>query len=264
MLSWYNFIDCNLKIMTKLNQIIAVLNTVKADQRKKVSAVYQLVQKSSLFQGVTRVYSPREEDGFVYPAENQPVQMRAQQAISEFIASCTELYDLALTQDAANQMAVGNIRIGSQPIATSVPVSTLLFLEKQIVDLRTFVESLPVLPIDQQWTYNSNKGCFVADPKATTKTKKITDFVVAYEATEHHPAQIKEVSKDVVEGTWETTALSGALPQDEKNAILHRVNLLHQAIVKAREEANSIEVDQKSIASDLFGYVFGTMSGSTN
>ncbi|WP_309738960.1 hypothetical protein [Chamaesiphon sp. OTE_20_metabat_361] len=42
--------------------------------------------------------------------------------------------------------------------------------------------------------------------------------MVAYEATEHHPAQIKEVSKDIVEGIWSLVEFSGALPQDRVNS----------------------------------------------
>jgi hypothetical protein len=61
-----------------------------------------------------------------------------------------------------------------------------------------------------------------------------------------------------------TIYMSGALPQDEKLAIVKRVEALHQAIIKAREEANSIEVDQKQIADALFGYLFDTMQSSTN
>lgn len=248
----------------KLNQVIAVLNSVKSAAKATTTAAYQLAQKSALFQGLTRVYRPREEDGYVYPSENQIVQTNAQAVITAYIEGASELYDLALTQDVANQSAIGCIKIGDTVIADSLPVSFLLFLEKQVIDLRTFVEALPVLPIDQQWAYDRNKGCWTSDPKLTTKTKKITDFVIAYDATPEHPAQIKEVTKDVVEGTWESISLSGALPQDEKKAVLNRIHLLSQAILKARESANSIEVEQKTISANLFSYVFGTMGASTN
>lgn len=250
--------------MTKLNQIIAILNSVKTTSANEKTAVYQLIQKAALFQGVSRTYAPREEEGYVYPPESQTVQLNATKAIDAFIAASSNLYDTALTQDDANTQAKADIKIGATVIAKNVPVTHLLFLEKQIGDIRTFVNALPVLSIDKDWTYNPNKGTYVSASRETTKTKKTTKFVVAYDATPEHPAQIKEVSEDIVEGTWTTIDMSGALPQDEKLAIVKRVEALHHAIVKAREEANSIEVDQQHVASALFGYLFGTIQSSTN
>jgi hypothetical protein len=250
--------------MVKLNQIIAILNGVKATAENEKTAIYQLIQKPALFQGTSRTYAPREEEGYVYPSENQAVQVKADRAIAAFIAAKSNLYDTALTQDSANTKAVADIKIGGQIVAANVPVASLLFLEKQIGDMRTFVNALPVLSIEKDWSYSANKGVYVSVPRETTKTKKITRFAVAYEATKEHPADVREVSEDIVEGTWTTIDMSGALPQDEKLAIVKRVEALHQAIIKAREEANSIEVDQKQIADALFGYLFDTMQSSTN
>ena len=92
--------------------------------------------------------------------------------------------------------------------------------------------------------------------KETVKTKKITDFIVAYEATEHHPAQIKEVSKDVVEGIWSLVEFSGALPQERVNSLLRRVDKLQKATIQAREEANNHQVEQRQVAAAIFGYLF--------
>jgi hypothetical protein len=250
--------------MTKLNQIIAILNGVKSTAAAEKTAVHQLVQKQALFQGVSRTYAPREEEGYVYPAESQTVQVNAARAIESFIAAMSALLDTALTQDAANTEAKADIVIGANVIAADVPVTYLLFLEKQIGDIRTFVNAIPVLSIDKDWTYDRNKGTWVSTPRETTKTKKTTKFVVAYDATPEHPAQIREVTEDVVEGTWTTIDMSGALPQDEKLEIVKRVEALHQAIIKAREAANSIEVQQKQVAGALFGYLFDTMPSSTN
>jgi hypothetical protein len=47
----------------KLNQLIAVLQSVKANANKGKAEVSQLSQKSTLFQGLSRTYQPREEGG---------------------------------------------------------------------------------------------------------------------------------------------------------------------------------------------------------
>jgi hypothetical protein len=240
----------------KLNQLIAVLQSVKANAGKGKTEVYQLCQKSALFQGLNRTFQSREEDGYIYPPESQKLTLKANDLIDKFMQSCSEYLDLAATQDHANTEAKASVVVDGQTILLDIPVSYLLFLEKQLQDVKTFITSLPVLSIDKDWQHDPNRGCYVTSPKETVKTKKITDFVVAYEATEHHPAQIKEVTKDVVEGTWSLIEFSGALPQDRVNQLIRRVDMLQKAVVQAREEANSREVQQKQVASAIFGYLF--------
>ncbi len=240
----------------KLNQLIAILQSVKANAAKGKTEVYQLAQKSSLFQGLSRTYQSREEDGFVYPAEAQKLTLKATELVEKFVQASTEFLDLAATQDFANTEAKASVVVDGQTILTDVPVPYLLFLEKQLQDVKTFVLSLPVLSIDKDWQRDPNRGCYVTIPKETVKTKKITDFVVAYEATEHHPAQIKEVTKDVVEGVWSLVEFSGALPQDRVNMLTVRVEKLQKAVLQAREEANSRDVQQRQVAGAVFGYLF--------
>jgi hypothetical protein len=240
----------------KLNQLIAILQSVKANASKGKTEVYQLAQKSSLFQGISRTYQSRDEDGFVYPAEAQKLTLKATELIERFVQASTEFLDLAATQDFANTEAKASVVVDGQTILTDVPVPYLLFLEKQLQDVKTFVLSLPVLPIDKDWQRDPNRGCYVTTSKETVKTKKITDFVVAYEATEHHPAQIKEVTKDVVEGVWSLVEFSGALPQDRINTLTTRVEKLQKAVLQAREEANSRDIQQCQVAGAVFGYLF--------
>lgn len=239
----------------RLNQLIAVLNSVKANATKGKTEIYHLAQKSQLFQGLSRTFSPREEDGFVYPPESQKLTMKAEDLIDQFIGANSEFLDLAATQDWSNTEAKASIVVDDTVILSDVPVSYLLFLEKQLTDVKTFFQSLPLLSIDKDWRYDPTRGCYVTEPKETVKTKKVTDFVVAYDATPEHPAQIKEVSKDVIEGVWSLIEFSGALPKDQVNDLIKRVDKLSKAVVQAREDANSKEVRQQRVAESLFNYL---------
>ena len=60
----------------------------------------------------------------------------------------------------------------------------------------------------------------------------------------------------IVEGTWSLINFSGALPQDQINAILRRVDKLLKAVVIAREEANSAAIAEQKIAEPIFNYLF--------
>jgi hypothetical protein len=240
----------------KLNQLIAVLQSVKQNSTKAKTEVYHLVQKPALFQGLSRTFQPREEDGFVHPSETQKLTLKASELLEKFNQACSEFWDLSATQDWANTEAKASIIVDGQTILADVPVSYLLFLEKQLADVKSFVQSLPVLAIDKDWRHDPGRGCFVTEPKETVKTKKITEFVTVFEPTEHHPGQAKEVTKDVVEGTWSLVEFSGALPKDRVDELLKRVDKLSKAVIQAREEANSRDVNQKQVADSVFGYLF--------
>ena len=239
----------------KLHQLLAILQKVKSKTKKKQTEIYQIVQKSTLFNGLTKKYAPQDEDGYVYPGENKLIQYKAKDCINKFTQSSTELFDLCFQQDTTNQLAKANLQLGSVEIS-DVPVSYLLFLESQLQDIKTFINSLPVLDVGEEWTFDSNKGCYVTAAKGTAKTKKVTKPVVLYEATKEHPAQVKEASEDIVEGTWNTINLSAALPQQEKDKYLERVDGLIKQVILTREKANETEVTQVEIGEHLFNYIF--------
>lgn len=240
----------------KLNQLIAVLQSVKQNSTKAITEIYHLAQKPVLFQGLQRNYVARDAEGYIYPSESQKVTTKATDLIEQFVQGVSEFYDLAYTQDTANAIAKADVKIDGTILLAEVPVPHLLFLEKQLADVKTFIQKLPVLAIDKDWKYDTARGFYATEPKETVKTKKITDFVVAYEATTEHPAQIKEVTKDVVEGTWSLVEFSSALPSDRVRELLKRVDKLLKAVVQAREEANSRTVTEVKSSEAIFSYLF--------
>jgi hypothetical protein len=244
----------------KLHQLLAILPKIKADSAKAKTALYHNIQKTpELFKGLSRTYEPREDDGFVYPSESKAVQLNAKKILEQFADACTELFDTAAMQDHANTDAKAAVEVDGRIILENVPVANLLFLEKQLTDIKAFAQMLPSLDADQSWTYDSNRGVYVTEGKQSVKTKKVMKAVVLYEATKEHPAQVKEASEDVVEGVWTTIQFSSALPQDEINQLLSRIDKLIKAVITAREKANGLEVQQQSVAAPIFSYLFGNL-----
>ncbi len=240
----------------KLNQLIAIIPSAKNEAQKKKTETYRCAQTPALFNGLSRTYQPRDEEGFVYPSESQPVHFSADKLIQQFVEGASDFINLAAMQDTANTQAKADVVVNGDVIFKDVPVTHLLFLEKQLQDIKTFVSALPVLGDDQEWTYSESHGNFVSAAKQTAKTKKVMKPVVLYDATDKHPAQVKEATEDVVEGTWTLRNFSAALPKSQVNALVSRVDALLKAVLIAREEANSIEVKKVDIATPLFKYLF--------
>lgn len=184
----------------KLNQIIAVLSGTKAEATKAKTATHRLLDKADLFNGLSRTYEPREEDGYVYPSETQQIQVTYKEVLARFSDSCKDLFDNAATQDWANTLAKADVVVEGSALLKDVPVPYLLFLEKQLADIKTFVSAIPERNINEEWRLDEDRGFWVTEPRYTTKTKKITKPVTLYEATKEHPAQVTQVNEDVVEG----------------------------------------------------------------
>lgn len=239
----------------KLHQLLALLPTIKKNTSRAQTELDHMVQKAAAFKGLSRIYTPREEEGFVHPPESVLVQAFAVNALANFLKVSEELFTLSGTQDLTNCSAKADISIEGVVLASAVPVTHLLFLEKQLIDLKTFITALPILDSDKSWTFDENRGSFVTEPRSTVKTKKITKPVVLYEATKEHPAQVKEASEDIVEGTWTTIDLSGGLSRTQANKYLSNVDTLIKAVISAREEANSIVAQPLNIVKNLFDYV---------
>lgn len=244
--------------MPKLNQLIAIINGTKKKSGALLSELYKKIQKPNLFVGSNRFYTPVQEDGYVYPSESQKVTFIAKDCLDEYVEATQEFFDQAFAQDLANTKAVASIKVDDQVILKDVPVTHLLFLEKQLTDVRTFISKLPVLPVDKDWSYDQIKRFYVTPEKQTTKTKKITDFVVVVEPTKEHRAEVRDRTVDINEGTWSLVEYSGALPEEEIKNLLKKVDALLKAVVFAREEANGLDVKVSNTSSKaIFEYLFG-------
>ena len=96
------------------------------------------------------------------------------------------------------------------------------------------------------WTFDESQDVWATEPIQTTKTKKIPRNHVKAEATEEHPAQVEVYYEDVIVGYWRTVKYSGAMPATRVSTLLNRVRKLQEAVKFAREEANSLDVDESN------------------
>src|SRR5262249_32467812 len=152
--------------------------------------------------------------------------------------------------------ARADVVVEGRRLLEGVPVTHLLFLEKQLVDLRTFVEALPTLDAAEEWEYKAEFDSYASKPSRTNRTKKVPKNHIKYEATKEHPAQVEMYMEDVWVGTWTTVKFSGATPAAAKNAMLERVGKLLDAVKVAREEANNHDVHGVKVGGTVLGYIF--------
>lgn len=245
--------------MAKLNQIIAIEKGIKSRVYGDITTLNKAIQKPELFNGFSKTYAKKDDDGEDLPAEKKRVQFTVPEVLKATERGMTELMEVTARKDWTNSDARASITVnGSGPLLTDVPVTYLLFLEKQMTDLRTFIGNLPVLDESEDWSKDENSGLFKAAPTQTHRTKKLQKPVVLYPATPEHPAQTAMVTEDIIAGFWTQVKQSGAMPKPEKEALMERVEKLVQAIKEAREAANAAdEIKPPDVGGAIFGYLMG-------
>jgi hypothetical protein len=240
----------------RLNQVIALVQGKKSKAQKLLTTVHH-GWKTDRITGITRTYQPIDEEGQVFPPESHIVQLQVGDALQKVQKELYDFLNIVATQEYANTEAKADVAVESNVLLDGVPVSVLLFLEKQLIDLRTLAMNIPTLPTDCVWTLDENKNCYVTNPEKTVKTQKKVEVIVKYDATKEHPAQTDLITVDKLVGHWTTIHLSGALPEAGRNAIVERIEKLQDAVKIAREQANSLEVTQKTgFGKVILDYIF--------
>jgi hypothetical protein len=241
--------------MKKLNQVLAIEKGLKASSHTTHTQAYHTAQKPALFNGFSKTYAPKAEGGETFPPEAAKVQFTVKDLVAGVEKELTSFYDVSLTKDRANCDAVADIVVDGKTIATRIPATHLLFLEKHLTEVKNFLTALPVLDTADNWKLDTAASLYKSDVTKTHKTKKVEKPIVLYDATEKHPAQTQLVVSDEVIGYYDTVKLSGAIPLAEKQGYLDRLEAVLRAVQEAREAANAVEAPEQKIGKAVFDFV---------
>jgi len=240
----------------KLCQNLATLKATKSRINRKVTDLHHTTKNPSFFHGQVRTFEVTSDRVGESPPEHQRVQFRAEDILRSVGEAMTELMDATAIQEWANTKARADVRVGDEVLIPQAPVTYLLFMEKQLTDLHTFVSKLPVLSPAEEWKYDDNDKLFKTPAQKTERTKKVQRPITMYEATKEHPAQTQLITEDIPVGFWNTVKHSGALPPSRKELLERRVADLLAAVKAAREEANMIQAEKQEIGQKVFDYIF--------
>jgi hypothetical protein len=245
--------------MAKLHQILAVEAGIRNQSQKDLTEAHHGIQKAEMLQGVHREYQPVSDAGEQIAPERQLLQTRVPEVIRRTVEILERTFDVIATRDFANMIAKADVVLeDGTKLATGVPAPYLLWMEKRLDDLHTFVTKLPTLPADTEWEWEPNQNCFKNKHKIeTVKTAKIAYPLVLHPGTDKHPAQVVEKARDETVGHWTTHKYSGAIPTVTRNEMKAKVEALQKAVKFAREKANEVDVTDQKIGGPILKYIFG-------
>lgn len=240
----------------KLSQVVAIEKNVKARVYSEVTELHKLCQKSDPLTGFVKTYEKAKDDGLDLPPETKRVAAIASEVIDRVSERLTELFDIEATKDYGNCQAFADVEVLGQVLIARCPVPYLLFLDKQLTDLRTFVSSIVVLDDSHDWDLDQKSNLWKAQPIRTHRTEKVQEALVLYNATDKHPAQTQLITRDVIVGHWKTVHFSGAIPRTRRMILLERIDTLAKAVKSAAAEANTTKVDRQQVGAAVFSYLF--------
>lgn len=239
-----------------LNQMIALRKGITADTHSTITRLHHEVQKPNLTNGFARTYRRINDEDAELPPEGQRVQLRANDVLLAAGSTLEKLFDITAAIDWTNQQAKADVIIGDRVIVKDAPVSWLLFLEKQLTDIATFVKKLPVLDPAERWRWDDNADAWASERTTTIRTRKVMRNHEVAPATERHAAQVSVYQEDVPVGYWDTVKFSGAVDGARVKQLLERVRALCEAVKVAREAANMTPVVQPRPGAAVFEYLF--------
>jgi hypothetical protein len=241
----------------KLHQLLAIEKGERNRGYAALTELHKKAMKPALYNGFSKSYKPNDDEGERFPDENKRVQLDGETVLLETITCVSSFWDMAFQKDSTNTVAKADVVVDGDILIKGAPPTFLLFLEKQLSDLRTHVDKMPTLSPDETWMPNSaDTRLRQTEAISTSKSKKVQRPIVMYDATEHHPAQTQMINEDIQVGTWAITKLSGAFTVQRKLQIVARIDVLTRAVKLAREEANGTEVIGSPIAEGLLSHLF--------
>jgi hypothetical protein len=239
----------------KLNQVVAVEKALRARVHEETTALYQASGKAALFTGLRKDYLPKREDDETYPREEQKVQLNAEEVLRSAGVLFANLFNVVSRKDWANTVAKADVVVGDRVLIKQAPVHYILFVGKQLEEIRKMVDKLPVRDPGLDWFYDRETDLWKTSPIESQRTRKVKRTLVKYDATPQHPAQTESYDADEVAGTWSKVNSSGAISAVRKKELLARCDLLGDALKIAIGAANVIDAPAQQIGEGVIDFL---------
>jgi hypothetical protein len=243
----------------KLHELLAVEADLKAIYIKVLEETKAtFTKRHDHFKEHVRTLEMFDENAPAAPEERKAMDDTVMSKLRYQTNHVIRFMDAALQKEATNQTASAAITIDDTVIAENVPAGFLLALERFLKQIREVYSTIPTLPPGIEWEQDTNRGADVYKrtyPEEQFKTEKVFVPQILYEATKEHPAQVEKISETRNVGKYTRREWCSMLTPAEKSNLLTKIDQLIYATKKARQRANSVEVDKRTIGIALFNYI---------
>lgn len=250
--------------MTRLNQIIALRAGAIADRDRAVAGARAALKSEKALKGIVRVHRPLDEQAsgdallLVPPDETHGVQITAQAVLEAASRPWVRLMDLERTREQSNGQAAADVVLEDGTVLlVQVPATYLLFLERELREVQRVLADLPRLDPAERWEPDPSQGegTWRSQAAEVNVTKRMRHNWVKFAGDVNHEPQIDVYEEDTPVARRTTWQLSGAMEIDRIRELQERCAEMLAAVLKAREEANSMEVTDARAGAAVFRYL---------
>lgn len=235
--------------MAKLHEILAAEKTVVSASVALMAETADKFRKDAMFIGEERSLKMLDESAANTSLEqaartSRPLTTTVYDTLEYALGFWAKAESLLYAKNLSNTKAVVPLKFRNITLAEEVPVDELLGLEARLTAMKQVLVAMPTLDASKNWKHQDTdpNGVWTAAEERTTKTEKVMIPVVLYEATDKHPAQVKEATRDEVVGTFTRVLKCGAATSLQKANVLALVDELIAEVKKARVQANNVDV----------------------
>lgn len=249
-----------------MHELLAVFDDVKGQATKtRTDLTSTFANKSHLFRKKIVTFRSNQEKVSPTVEAQSDIQTTLNKEMNWISAFLAKSMDVGYQIDIGNTIAKADLVVedgeGKQVLVIKdVPATSLLQMEKHLVQVRELAIAIPTLDPAQGFELDkeAGKGIYKAREVVKARTKKEKKVLVAAPATDKHPAQVQVYDEDVPIGTLLEQEWSALTTPANKSEIISRCDTLIQAVKKARSRANSIELDVTGhkIGKQLLDYIF--------
>jgi hypothetical protein len=243
-----------------LGQVIAVERTLRQRDNDEGKRIKHELQREPNTLGQVKTYTPDDDNAPMaerLPTQYVEVQHRVDDDLRLAMQYAVPAIDAAATKDRTNTFAEADVIVGETVIIPKCPISHLLWLEHYLAEWRGFLSSLPVLTATRSWVYDDEARLYRARPEITARNLKTTVPLLLVAPTDKHPAQTTTVNKETHVGTYETTVLSGAIPEARKRSLIDNCSMLEVAVKDAVARANRTPVTEVHEGEAILNFILG-------
>lgn len=252
--------------MPKMHELLATFEDQKGQATKtRTDLIGTFNNKPVLFRRKVVTFRSNHEGIQPVTEAQSDIQTTLQKEISWVSTFLAKSMDVGYQIDLGNTLAKADLVVEDEAgknllTVKDVPATSLLQLEKHLIQVRDLALAIPTLDPAQGFVKDdaTGKGVWKAREVVKDRTKKDKKVLVCAPATDKHPAQVQVYDVDVVIGTTLEQEWSSLTTPALKSEILSRCDTLIQAVKKARSRANSIELDvtANKIGKSLLDFIF--------
>jgi hypothetical protein len=248
---------------TKLHQVLAV----EDDLRTKSNMILQEAKKTfsskgDHFDALTKTYTPIVDGGTQIAPEIKELVTTVKDKLDFTLQSVIASIDAkaVISETNSSNTAKAELVIGGKSFGF-LSATSLLDIEKGLVNIRQLLGEIPTLDPTKRWTPNGTSvpNTYITAPAVSFRTEKTKKSLIQVPATDKFPAQATVYDDEQQVGKYETVYVSGKITPTQKSELLANADILILAVKDARCRANNVEIVDVKIGQQFVDFIIGSI-----